>query len=243
MSVTQNLTQSIDTAEQPAWSRAEFERQLRALGTRYHIHHPFNKKLNGGECSPQQIRSWVANRFYYQINIPLKDAAILSNCPDRETRRRWVVRILDHDGTDNEAGGIETWVRLGEAVGIPRDELWSLRGVEPSVRFAVDAYVNFARRAPWQEGVCASLTEMFAPEIHRDRLSTWPQHYPWIDPSGLAYFRSRIPLAQRDVEHGLEVTFHHFRTREAQQRALEIVGFKLDILWTMLDAIQLAHPS
>lgn len=243
MSVTQNLTQSIDTAEQPAWSRAEFERQLRALGTRYHIHHPFNKKLNGGECSPQQIRSWVANRFYYQINIPLKDAAILSNCPDRETRRRWVVRILDHDGTDNEAGGIETWVRLGEAVGIPRDELWSLRGVEPSVRFAVDAYVNFARRAPWQEGVCASLTEMFAPEIHRDRLSTWPQHYPWIDPSGLAYFRSRIPLAQRDVEHGLEVTFDHFRTREAQQRALEIVGFKLDILWTMLDAIQLAHPS
>ncbi len=243
MSVTQNLTQSIDTAEQPAWSRAEFERQLRALGTRYHIHHPFNKKLNGGECSPQQIRSWVANRFYYQINIPLKDAAILSNCPDRETRRRWVVRILDHDGTDNEAGGIETWVRLGEAVGIPRDELWSLRCVEPSVRFAVDAYVNFARRAPWQEGVCASLTEMFAPEIHRDRLSTWPQHYPWIDPSGLAYFRSRIPLAQRDVEHGLEVTFDHFRTREAQQRALEIVGFKLDILWTMLDAIQLAHPS
>ncbi len=243
MSVTQNLTQSIDTAEQPAWSRAEFERQLRALGTRYHIHHPFNKKLNGGECSPQQIRSWVANRFYYQINIPLKDAAILSNCPDRETRRRWVVRILDHDGTDNEAGGIETWVRLSEAVGIPRDELWSLRGVEPSVRFAVDAYVNFARRAPWQEGVCASLTEMFAPEIHRDRLSTWPQHYPWIDPSGLAYFRSRIPLAQRDVEHGLEVTFDHFRTREAQQRALEIVGFKLDILWTMLDAIQLAHPS
>lgn len=243
MSVTQNLTQSIDTTEQPAWSRAEFERQLRALGTRYHIHHPFNKKLNGGECSPQQIRSWVANRFYYQINIPLKDAAILSNCPDRETRRRWVVRILDHDGTDNEAGGIETWVRLSEAVGIPRDELWSLRGVEPSVRFAVDAYVNFARRAPWQEGVCASLTEMFAPEIHRDRLSTWPQHYPWIDPSGLAYFRSRIPLAQRDVEHGLEVTFDHFRTREAQQRALEIVGFKLDILWTMLDAIQLAHPS
>lgn len=234
---------SLDTTEQAAWNRAEFERQLRALGARYHIHHPFNKKLNSGECSPQQIRAWVANRFYYQINIPLKDAAILSNCPDRETRRRWIVRILDHDGTDDDAGGIETWVRLGEAVGIPRDELWSLHAVEPSVRFAVDAYVNFARRAPWQEGVCASLTEMFAPEIHRNRLATWPQHYPWIDPAGLAYFRSRIPLAQRDVEHGLEVTFEHFRTREAQQRALEIVGFKLDILWIMLDAIQLAHPA
>ncbi len=225
-----------------AWSRAEFEQRLRALGARYHIHHPFNRKLNGGQCSPQQIRAWVANRFYYQINIPIKDAAVLSNCTDRETRRRWVLRILDHDGTDADAGGIETWVRLGEAVGMARDELWSLRAVVPGVRFAVDAYVNFARHAPWQESVCASLTELFAPEIHRNRLATWPRHYPWIDPSGLAYFRSRIPLAQRDVEHGLEVTFDYFRTRQAQQRALDIVGFKLDVLWTMLDAIELACP-
>ena len=40
--------------------------------------------LNTGAATPEQIRGWVANRFYYQINIPIKDAAILSNCPDRD---------------------------------------------------------------------------------------------------------------------------------------------------------------
>ncbi|MDG0023861.1 pyrroloquinoline-quinone synthase PqqC [Trinickia sp. Y13] len=228
---------------QPALTREAFEAALRAKGAGYHIHHPFNVRLNSGGASPEQIRGWVANRFYYQINIPIKDAAIMSNCPDRETRRQWVMRILDHDGYGENAGGIEAWSRLGEAVGLTRSALWSLEGVTPGVRFAVDAYVNFARRAPWQEAVCSSLTEMFAPQIHKDRLASWPQHYPWIDAEGLAYFRSRIPLAQRDVEHGLKVTLDHFRRRDQQERALTILQFKLDILWSMLDAIDKAFPS
>ena len=227
----------------PAWSREEFEAQLRAKGAGYHIHHPFNVRMTSGQCSREQIRGWVANRFYYQIKIPIKDAAILSNCPDREARRQWVVRILDHDGYGENAGGIEAWSRLGEAVGLTRDELWSLQHVTPGVRFAVDAYINFARRAPWQEAVCSSLTEMFAPQIHKDRLATWPQHYPWIDSEGLAYFRSRIPLAQRDVEHGLKVTLAHFTRRDQQERALTILQFKLDILWSMLDSIEKAFPA
>ena len=225
----------------PPWDAADFERALRAKGQAYHIHHPFNILLNEGRASAAQIRGWVANRFYYQINIPLKDAAIMANCPDREVRRQWVRRILDHDGTGEDSGGIEAWVKLGEAVGISREDLWSLKDLVPGVRFAVDAYVNFARQRPWQEAVCASLTELFAPQIHKDRLATWPIHYPWIDPKGLGYFRSRIPLAARDVEHGLKVTLGYFTTREAQDRALEILQFKLDLLWSMLDAIQLRY--
>ncbi|TDG02581.1 pyrroloquinoline quinone biosynthesis protein PqqC [Paraburkholderia guartelaensis] len=224
------------------WTANELESRLRALESRYHIHHPFNRMLNGGRCSPAQIRGWVANRFYYQINIPLKDAAILSNCPDRATRRRWIQRLTDHDGQGGNEGGIEAWVRLGEAVGVDRDTMWSQRLVLPGVRFAVDAYVNFARRTTWQEGVCSSLTEMFAPQIHLDRLAGWPSHYPWIEPQGLQYFRSRVPLAQRDVEHGLEVTLSHFRTPAEQQRAVEILQFKLDILWSILDAVEKAWP-
>jgi pyrroloquinoline-quinone synthase len=198
--------------------------------------------MNSGQCSPQQIRGWIANRFYYQINIPLKDAAILSNCDDRQTRRLWIERLHDHDGYGDNPGGIEAWAHLADAVGIDRTALWSLEHVLPGVRFAVDAYVNFARRAPWQEAVCSSLTEMFAPQIHRDRLAGWPDLYPWIDSQGLQYFRSRIPLAQRDVEHGLDVTLTHFKTADAQQRALDILRFKLDILWSMLDAIEKAYP-
>ena len=235
------------TALKPAWTREEFEAQLRAKGQSYHIHHPFNVKMNAGECSKEQIRGWVLNRFYYQWIIPIKDAAVLSNCQDRETRRRWISRILDHDGfgdyiTDTECGGLEAWTRLGLAVGLDRETLWSLKEVEPSVKFSCDAYVNFARQQPWQEAICSSLTEMFAPQIHKDRLATWPTHYPWIESAGLHYFRSRIPLAQRDVDHGLEVTLNHFTTRAQQERALDILQFKLDILWSMLDGIERAYP-
>jgi pyrroloquinoline-quinone synthase len=223
------------------WTKKEFEEKLRAKGDRYHIHHPFHVAMNSGRCTRTQVQGWVLNRFYYQVSIPVKDAAILANMPDRGERRRWIQRILDHDGAPGSEGGIEAWLRLGEAVGLAREEVVSLKHVLPGVRFAVDAYVNFARRAPWQEAVCASLTELFAPEIHKERLAGWPQHYPWIDASGYAYFRGRLAEARRDVEHGLEVTLEHFRTRGQQERALEILQFKLDILWSMLDAMQLAY--
>lgn len=230
------LTQALD--------RTAFEAALRAKGTSYHIHHPFNVRLNSGHCTPDEVRTWIANRFYYQVCIPRKDAAVMANMPDREERRRWILRMLDHDGHGNykgdDAGGIESWIRLGEAAGLNRDTLTSLKLVTPGVKFACDAYVNFARQAPWQEAVCSSLTEMFAPQIHKDRLATWPEHYPWIESAGLSYFRSRIPLASRDVEHGLAVTLDYFKTAEQQQRALDILQFKLDILWSMLDAIELA---
>jgi pyrroloquinoline-quinone synthase len=242
-----DIAQSTDpTPNAAAWRATEFEAQLRAKGRAYHIHHPFNVRLNGGDCTPDEIRCWVANRFYYQICIPRKDAAILANMPDRSQRRLWIERILDHDGYGDyegpAAGGMEAWIRLGQAVGLSREDLVSLQGVAPAVRFACDAYVNFATQAPWQEAVCSSLTEMFAPQIHKDRLASWPQHYPWIDAQGLAYFRTRIPLAGRDVAHGLQVTLAHFTTRQAQHRALDILQFKLDILWNMLDAIEKACP-
>ncbi|HEV2287026.1 MAG TPA: pyrroloquinoline-quinone synthase PqqC [Steroidobacteraceae bacterium] len=223
------------------WSHAEFEARLRDGGRAYHIHHPFNVMLNSGKASREQIRGWVANRYYYQVNIPLKDAAILANCEERAVRRNWVQRILDHDGSGADAGGIESWLRLAEAVGLGRAEVESCARLLPGVRFAVDAYVNFARRAPWQEGVCASLTELFAPEIHRQRLAGWPEHYPWIDRAGLHYFQSRIPLARRDVEFALALTLERFASRGAQERALTVLKFKLDILWQMNDAMALAY--
>lgn len=219
----------------------EFEARLRAKGHAYHIHHPFNVMLNSGQASPAQIRGWVANRFYYQISIPIKDAAIVANCDDRAVRRNWVQRILDHDGHGDDPGGIESWLRLAEAVGLERSQVESLSEVLPGVRFAVDAYVNFARRAPWPEAVCSSLTELFAPEIHKQRLAGWPEHYPWIDAAGLHYFQSRVSLARRDVEFGLAVTLERFKTREQQERALQILQFKLDVLWQMNDAMALRY--
>jgi pyrroloquinoline-quinone synthase len=165
----------------------------------------------------------------------------MANCPQPETRRKWVQRILDHDGYGGNEGGIEAWLRLGEAVGLQRDTLLSEERVLPGVRFAVDAYVNFARRACWQEAACSSLTELFAPQIHQSRLDSWPQHYPWIDAAGYDYFRSRLGQANRDVEHGLALALDYCDTVEKQQRMLEILQFKLDILWSMLDAMSMAY--
>jgi pyrroloquinoline-quinone synthase len=232
-------------ADIPVLNRVDFEAALRERGKSYHIHHAFNVMLNSGRASPEQVRGWVANRFYYQIAIPIKDAAVMANCPDRDVRRGWVQRILDHDGFElggvRDEGGIEAWLRLAEAVGLSREEVLDQRHVIPALRFAVDAYVNFARRAPWQEAVCSSLTELFAPEIHKQRLATWPGHYRWIDAAGLAYFRNRVSQARRDVEQGLAITLDHFTTAPLQQRALAVLQFKLDILWAMNDAMALKY--
>ncbi|WP_461517237.1 pyrroloquinoline-quinone synthase PqqC [Porticoccus sp.] len=225
----------------PPMSRSEFEQALRAKGNFYHTQHPYHIAMYEGRSTPEQIRGWVANRYYYQINIPLKDAAILANCPDREVRRHWVQRILDHDGYEDCEGGVEAWLRLGEAVGLSREEVTSQEHVLPGVRFAVDAYVNFARRATWQEAASSSLTELFAPTIHQNRLDTWPTHYPWIKAEGYQYFRNRLSEARRDVAHGLEITLDHYTTREEQERMLEILQFKLDVLWSMLDAMTMAY--
>jgi len=215
-----NLPPKVDFGE--TLSRDDFEARLRSYADHYHINHPFQRMMN-------------------EISIPVKDAAVMSNCPHRDIRRQWIQRITDHDGEAEGEGGIEAWIHLGEACGVKRDELVSMQHVLPGVRFAVDAYVNFARRATWEDAVCSSLTELFAPTIHRERLSTWPTHYPWIDTQGLQYFRNRLTEAHRDVEHGLAVTLDQFDTAEKQARAETILKFKLDVLWTMLDAMYMAY--
>jgi pyrroloquinoline-quinone synthase len=216
---------------------------LRAQSQRYHDRHPFHRRMNDGQLSRRQIQGWVANRYYYQENIPRKDAAILANCPDREVRRRWIRRILDHDGTAGEEGGIEAWLRLGEAVGLSREEVRDERHVVPGVRLAVDGYVTFARTRPWVEAVASSLTELFAPDLMAERLAAFERCYPWIGRDGLAYFRARLTQAPRDSEHALEVVTEHCRTPDEQAHALAALSFKCDVLWSMLDAIEWAYAE
>jgi pyrroloquinoline-quinone synthase len=220
-----------------------FVAALRARSQGYHDRHPFQRKMNEGKLSPRQIRGWVANRFYYQENIPRKDAAIIANCPDRDVRRRWVQRILDHDGAAGSEGGIEAWLRLAEAVGLTREEVWDERHVVPGVRFAVDAYVNFARTRPWVEAVASSLTEMFAPDLMAERIAALERFYPWIDPAGLAYFRTRLSQAPRDSRHALQVVTQRCRTLDEQAAAAAALSFKCDVLWSMLDAVDRAYAD
>ncbi|MCG7945483.1 MAG: pyrroloquinoline-quinone synthase PqqC [Candidatus Thiodiazotropha taylori] len=223
------------------WSKQEFEKKLREKEKYYHINHEFHLLMNSGKLDKPAIQGWVANRFYYQVIIPVKDAAIMANCPDRDVRRHWIQRIIDHDGTQGNEGGIEAWLLLGEAVGLPREDLLSHKHLLPGVKFAIDAYVNFARQQPWEIAASSSLTELFAPTIHQKRLDNWPEYYPWIDERGYHYFRKRLTEARRDVKYGLDITLNYYKTREQQERMLEVLQFKLDILWTMLDCMWMAY--
>lgn len=221
------------------WNRKAFTEKLRQVGTSvYHDKHPFHQRMNAGELGPAELRAWVANRFYYQLNIPIKDAAILSHCPLREVRRLWLHRITDHDGLQGDEGGIGAWLRLGQACGLRRRDMLSSREVLPGVRFAVDAYVNFARAQPWPIAVASSLTELFAPDLMAKRLEAFEKFYHWIEPGGLEYFRKRLTQARRDSGEALELTLNHCTGREAQESAVRALRFKCDLLWAMLDAIQ-----
>jgi pyrroloquinoline-quinone synthase len=195
-------------------------------------------RMDAGRLTREELQRWVANRFYYQACIPLKDAAIVSNCPEIEVRREWIQRIIDHDGTAPGTGGIESWLRLGEALAVPREELVSERHVLPTVRYAVDAYVNFARQKPWIEAVASSLTELFGPAAIRARLAALEARYPWIDPAGLQYFRDRLVQAPRDAEYALRLVVERCVMREQQERAVAALKFKTEVLWAQLEAIE-----
>ncbi len=233
---------SNDINNRSPWSREEFENKLRSMSRFYHRNHEFHILMNEGKLDKEAVRGWVANRFYYQVAIPVKDAAIMSNCWDRDVRRHWIQRIIDHDGNTEDSGGIEAWLELGEAVGLTRDELWSHEHLLPGVRFAIDAYINFARQQPWEVAASSSLTELFAPTIHQDRIDSWPEKYPWIDnKKGYRYFKKRLNEAPRDVVNGLQITLDYYRTREQQDEMMKVLKFKLDVLWTMVDCMWMAY--
>ena len=214
---------------------------LRSFSTSYYASHPFHHLMHEGRLTPRQLQGWVANRLAYQRAIPRKDAAIISNCPDPDVRREWMQRIVDHDGSSPGTGGIEMWIRLGEALGVPRDEMEDERHVLPGVRFAAEAYVTFCKTRPWIEAVASSLTELFAPDLMRKRIAAFPEHYPWIRPEALDYFKSRLVQAPRDSRQGLRLVQQHCTTVERQRRAFEALAFKLEMLWVMIDTIHNAY--
>jgi pyrroloquinoline-quinone synthase len=225
------------TAVRGPWQPAEFVDRLRVQGSRYHDQHPFHVRMNAGELSREELQRWVINRYAYQAAIPIKDAAILSNCPEPGVRRAWIQRIIDHDGVEDLSGGIESWLRLGEALGVDRETITSERLVLPGVRFAVDAYVTFCRTRPWVIAVASSLTELFGPSAIKLRIERMERHYPWIDPAGLDYFRARLLQAPRDAEYALDLVVERCITRELQEEAVAALAFKLDVLWAQLEAI------
>jgi pyrroloquinoline-quinone synthase len=225
-------------------SPAELEAAIRAVGAeRYHDKHPFHHLLHGGKLSKGQVQAWALNRYCYQAAVPRKDAALMSRVLNRDLRREWVHRMLDHDGFGSEEGGIERWLVLTDALGLDRTYVSSMQGALPATRFAVEAYVAFVREMPLVEAVASSLTELFAPKIHKERIAGMLENYDFIGEKAMQYFKRRLDQANRDSDFALDYVKRHATTPELQAAAIDAVRFKCNVLWAQLDALHHAYVA
>src|SRR5262252_6587629 len=220
----------------------ELEAAVRAIGAeRYHNRHPFHKLLHGGKLERGQVQAWALNRYYYQRQIPIKDATLMARLPTAELRRAWRARLVDHDGDGTAPGGIERWLKLAEGVGLDRAYVESTAGILPTTRFAVDAYVHFVRDRSILEAIASSLTELFSPGIIAERVEGMLKGYSFITMDTLAYFRPRLTQAPRDADFALAYVKAEAKTPEQQEVVLAALRFKCDVLWSQLDGLYLAY--
>ena len=227
----------LDTPEQ-------LEAQLRHIGAvRYHNLHPFHRLLHGGKLNRGQVQAWALNRYYYQSSIPIKDAVVLSRFRDRETRLEWRHRIEDHDGEVGSEGGIERWLKLTEGLGLDSAYVESTLGILPATRFAVDAYVHFVRDQSPLEAIASSLTELFAPNLHEERITGMLSHYDFINPAIMTYFQRRLEQAPRDANFALGYVKRHAKTPAERQAVCNALIFKTNVLWVQLDALHHAYVN
>jgi pyrroloquinoline-quinone synthase len=222
------------------------EAALRAIGAeRYHDKHPFHALLHHGKLNKGQVQAWALNRYCYQAAVPRKDAALLSRTHDIALRREWRHRIEDHDGggRGNEEGGIERWLVLTTGLGLDPDYVVSTKGALPATRFAVEAYVRFVREETLLEAVASSLTELFAPKIHQERISGMLENYEFITDDVMRYFKRRLGQATEDADFALAYVKQHAKTAEQQAAVLDALRFKCSVLWAQLDALYFAYVA
>ena len=223
-------------------SAEELEAALRHIGaTRYHSLHPFHRLLHGGKLSKGQVQAWALNRYFYQSTIPIKDAVVISRFRDRATRLEWRHRIEDHDGDAGSEGGIERWLKLTEGLGLDTAYVESTEGILPATRFAVEAYVHFCREKSPLEAIASSLTELFAPNLHEERISGMLQHYDFVNPDIMSYFKRRLAQAPRDANFALDHVKAHATTPEQRASVCNALIFKTNVLWVQLDALSHAY--
>lgn len=223
-------------------SPGQLEVALRQIGAeRYHSLHPFHRLLHTGRLNRGQVQAWALNRYCYQAAIPRKDLTLMSRMTDRATRSAWLHRVIEHDGSGEDWGGIERWLRLTDGLGLDRAYVESMTGVLPATRFAVEAYVRFVGERSTLEAIASSLTELFAPQIHEERIAGMLAHYDFISEEVMQYFRRRLVEAPRDVAFALDYVKREARTPQQQNAVLEALRFKCDVLWAQLDALYFAY--
>ncbi|QNT77776.1 pyrroloquinoline-quinone synthase PqqC [Entomobacter blattae] len=228
----------------PFMTPDELEQALRKIGAeRYHRNHPFHHAMTDGKLTKGQIQAWALNRYCYQAAIPIKDAYILARMPTIEGRKEWRRRIVDHDGDEKSAGGIERWLKLTTSLGLEREYVISMEGALPITRFSVESYINYVREKPLLLAIASSLTELFSPDIISSRVEGMLKHYDFITQESLAYFTPRLTQAPKDSAFALDYVKKHAITADQQQAVLSALRFKCDVLWSMLDALDYSYST
>ena len=148
-----------------------------------------------------------------------------------------IKRIFDHDGRKGDEGGIERWYKLTDGLGFKKRICKVNRWDFPATKFAVDAYVSFVKEKSLLEGVTSSLTELFAPKIHKERIVGMLENYDFINDITMAYFKKRVDQATDDADFVLDYAIKNAKTREEQESVCDALKFKTDVLWVMQDAL------
>ena len=150
-------------------------------------------------------------------------------------------RIIDHDGTAPGTGGIELWIRLGIALGVPREEMEDERHVLPAVRLICESYVTFCKSKPWQEAV-----RLFAHRAVRAQDSPAadrgvPPALP-VDPArGPRLLQEPAGAGPAGREPRPPDRAHLGHDARAAAKVFEALAFKLEMLWAMIDTIHNAY--
>jgi pyrroloquinoline-quinone synthase len=107
-----------------------------------------------------QVQTWVKQLHYYRVNVPRKELYILANCPVKEIRMERMQKYLEEED-DRVIGGkvgphAALWLKLGEGLGIAREEMEDFRDLSPEYRLLVDSWLAYARDHSWLEGAAMS---------------------------------------------------------------------------------------
>jgi coenzyme PQQ biosynthesis protein C len=234
---------TLDSVPGTLLSRDELLARFRQVGEeRYHHRHPFHLRMHDGLLTRGQLQAWALNRYYYQSIIPMKDSIILSRSADRTFRLAWRKRVTDHDGDGVTPGGIQKWLKLAEATGLSAERVASGKEILPATRYAGNEYLKLVMDRTLLEAVASSLTELFSRDLITLRMEKLREHYPWLA-GGLAYFEARLDQAPEDARFAIEYVYRNARTREEQEKAIEALRDKCDILWAQLDALYFAYVA
>jgi pyrroloquinoline-quinone synthase len=158
-----------------------------------------------GLLTKDQVKMWVKQLHYYRVNVPRKELYILANCPLKEVRMERMKKYMEEED-DRVIGGnvgphAALWLRLGEGLGISREEMEDFRDLIPEYRLLVDSWLNYARDHSWLEGAAMSFDEDGGTGRGGEgmKLAEALAKFYGVPEEGLAHFTLHSEL---DIEHG-----------------------------------------